>query len=76
MDPGSGPRGPLPQIGVYFLNFVKIRQNFGSGPRFMVVDPGVHYQGPLPSPIFWQDSVHVVVECPLKLLKYPTYMGH
>ena len=23
----------------------------GSGPLFMVVDPGVHYQGPLPSPI-------------------------
>ena len=23
----------------------------GSGPQFLVVDPGVHYRGPLPSPI-------------------------
>ena len=26
-------------------------QDLGSGPRFMVVDPRVNYQGPLPSPI-------------------------
>ena len=26
-------------------------QDWGSGPLFQVVDPGVHYQGPLPSPI-------------------------
>ena len=26
-------------------------QDLGSGPLFKVVDPGVHYQGPLPSPI-------------------------
>ena len=38
MDPGSGPRGPLPDFD----------RDLGSGPRFMVV---VHYQGPLPSPI-------------------------
>ena len=25
--------------------------NLGSGPRIMVMDPGVHYQGLLPSPI-------------------------
>jgi hypothetical protein len=38
---GSGPQGPLP----------KSRSKSGSGPRFMVVNPGVHYQGPLHSPI-------------------------
>ena len=29
----------------------KIDRDLGSGPRFPVVDPGVHYQGTLPSPI-------------------------
>jgi hypothetical protein len=41
VDPCSGPWVPLPDFD----------QDLGSGPRLMVVDPGVHCQGPLPSPI-------------------------
>jgi hypothetical protein len=45
VDPSSGPRGPLLNLGSCpWLNL-------GSGPRIMIMDPGVHYQGLLPSPI-------------------------
>jgi hypothetical protein len=36
-------------------------QDLGSGPRFMVVDPGVHYQGPLPSPILTVQVLHATL---------------
>ena len=67
---GSGPinQGPLTnfrqnlskfvKICQNLSKFVKIRQNLGSGPRFMVVDPEVHYQVPLPSPILMVQALH------------------
>ena len=52
VDPGSAlPRGPLPRLNL----------DLGSGSRFMVVDPGVYYQGPLPSPILTVHAIHLIV---------------
>ena len=42
----------------------KIDRDLGSGPRFPVVDPKVHYQGPLPSPTLMvpgQSMINMVV---------------
>ena len=38
-------------------------QDLGSGPLFQVVDPGVHYQGPLPSPILTVQELDDLCYC-------------
>ena len=46
-------------------------RDLGNGPLFMVVDPGVHYQGPLPSPILTVQALCTQIS--VLFLQYPTF---
>ena len=51
----------LPLVKKFLPSVSLENRDLGSGPRFPVVDPGVHYQGILPSPILSVQALHLLI---------------